>query len=70
MFDPGNPMDFSPPGSSGEISQVRILERAAISLSRESSHPGTESGPPALQADSLPTEPLSGLCLTVCGEGQ
>ena len=39
------------------ISQVKILERVAISYSRGSSDPGMESGSPALQADFLPSEP-------------
>ena len=49
-----DPMDCSPPGSSvQEILQARILEWVAISYSRGSSWPKD----PALQADSLPTEP-------------
>ena len=28
--------------------------------------PGMEPGSPALQADSLPTEPLDGVCVCVC----
>ena len=53
-----NPMDCSLPGSSVHgILQARILERVAISFSRGSSDPGTESGSPALQADSLWSEP-------------
>ena len=52
-------MDCSPPGSSIHgILQVRILEWVAISFSRGSSWPGIKPGPPALQADSLPSEPL------------
>ena len=43
------------PGSSVHgISQVRILERVAIPFSRD---PGIEPGSPALQPDSLPSEP-------------
>ena len=53
-----DPMDCSPPGSSvHEIFQARMLEWVAISFSI--SNPGTERRSPALQADSLPTEPLS-----------
>ena len=52
-------MDCSPPGSSVMgILQAIILEWVAMPSSRGSSHnPGTEPGSPALQADSLPTEP-------------
>ena len=39
------------------ILQARILEWVAMPSSRGSSQPGTESESPALQADSLPTEP-------------
>ena len=47
-----NPMDYSLPGSSvHEILQARIPEWAAIPFS------GIESKSPALQADSLPSEP-------------
>ena len=45
------------PGSSVHgILQARVLELAAIPFSRGSSHPETEPGSPALQADSLPSE--------------
>ena len=48
-------IDCSPPGSSVHgIFQARILECIAICCSRGSSRPR----PPALQADSLPIEPL------------
>ena len=54
-----NPMDHSPPGFSVHaISQARILEWVAIPFSKASSHPGTKSRSPALQADSLQSEPL------------
>ena len=46
-----DPMDFTVYG----ILQARILEWAANSFSRKSSHIGIEPGSPALQADSLPT---------------
>ena len=50
-----NPMDCRPPPGSSVygISQARILEWAAISSSRVSSHPGVELASPTLQADSL-----------------
>ena len=51
-------MDCSLPGSSFyEILQTRILEWIAIPFSKGSSDSGTEPGSPALQADSLPSEP-------------
>ena len=39
------------------ILQARILEWAAIFFSRDLPNPGIEPGSPALQADSLPSEP-------------
>ena len=49
-----DPMDCSPPGSSVHgILQERILEWVAMPSSRRSSQPRS----PALQADSLPSEP-------------
>ena len=52
-----DPMECSPPGSSvHRILQARILEWAAIPISRGYSHPGIQPGLPALQADSLPSE--------------
>ena len=55
---PCDPMDCSLPGSPVHgIFQARVLEWVAISFSRGSSHPGIESGSPALQADALPSEP-------------
>ena len=51
-----DPMDYSPPGSSG-ILQARILEWVAISFSGDLPNPGIEPRSPALQADSLPFEP-------------
>ena len=59
---PGDPMDYSPPGSSVHgVFQASILEWVAISYSRgSSSDPGIEAealGSPALQEDSLPAEP-------------
>ena len=55
-------MDCSPLGSSvHRILQARILEWAAIPFSRGVGlpAPGIEPGSPALQADSLPSEPPS-----------
>jgi len=53
-----SPMDCSLPGFSVHgVSQARILEWVAISFSRRSSDPGIKPAYPALQADSLPTEP-------------
>ena len=51
-------MDCSLPGFSVcGISQARVLEWVAISLSRDLPDPGIKPGSPALQADSLPAEP-------------
>ena len=56
MSDSLPPMDCSPPGSSVYgILQAKILEWIAIPFSRESSQPRDRF--PALQADSLPSEP-------------
>ena len=53
-----HPMDCSLPVFSVHgIFQARILEWVAISFSRGSSWPGIESRSPALQADTLPSEP-------------
>ena len=53
-----DPVDCSLPGSSVHgIFQARILEWVAISFSRRSPNPETEPGSPALQADSLLSEP-------------
>ena len=55
MSNSSDPMDCSPPGSSVHgIFQARILERVAISFSRESSRSGIEPSSPALQADLPP----------------
>ena len=51
-----NPMDCSPPGSSG-ISQARILERFAISSSRRSSQPRGGTRVSCLAGGFLTTEP-------------
>ena len=51
-------MNFSPPGSSVHgILQARILEWVAIPSSGDLPDPGIKPGSPALQADSLPSEP-------------
>ena len=51
-------MDCSPPGSSVHgLLQARILEWIAIPFFRGSFWPGFELRSPALQADSLPSEP-------------
>ena len=53
-----NPMDCSPPGSSvNGILQARILWWVAIPFSRALPEPGIKPEDPALQADSLPSEP-------------
>ena len=60
-----NPMDHSPPGSSVHgILQARILEWLLFPPPGDLPNPGTEPEspvPPALQADSLPAEPLGKL---------
>ena len=54
-----DPIDGSPPGTTiPGILQARILEWIAISFSRDLPDPGIKPWYPALQADSLPTEPL------------
>ena len=53
-----NPMDYSPPDSSVHgIFQARILERVAISSSSDLPNSGIKPRSPALQADSLSSEP-------------
>ena len=53
-----DPTDCSLPGSSVHgILQARILERVAFSSPGNLPNPGIKSGSPALQADSLPSEP-------------
>ena len=53
-----DPMDCSPPGSSVHgTSQARILEWVAISFSRGFSQHRDPTGSPALQADSLASDP-------------
>ena len=52
------PWTVAPSGSSVHgILQARILEWIAIPFSRDLHNPGIEPGSPALQADSLPSEP-------------
>ena len=51
-------MDGSPSGSSVHgISKARILKWVASPLSRGSARPKNQTQAPALQADSLPSEP-------------
>ena len=53
-----DPMGCSPPDSSCPlILQARILEWVTIPFPGALPDPEIESGSPALQADSLPTEP-------------
>ena len=53
-----DPVDQSPPDSSVHgILQARVLEWVAISFSRDLSNPGIKPRAPALQTDSLPSEP-------------
>ena len=53
-----DPMNCSLPGSSVHgILQARILDWVAVSFSRGSSQPRIKPWSPALQADSLPSEP-------------
>ena len=53
-----SPMDCSLPGSSVHgILQARILVWVAVPFSRDLPNPGMEPRSPALQADSLPSEP-------------
>ena len=53
-----NLVDCHPPGSSVHgIFQARILEWVAIPSPGDLPDPGTEPGSPALQADSLLSEP-------------
>ena len=53
-----DPMDCNLLGSSVHgILQARTLEWVVIPFSRELPNPGKKPGSPALQADSLPSEP-------------
>ena len=54
LFDP---MDCSPGSSVHGILQVRILEWVAMPSSRDLPNPGIEPRSPALQVDSLLSEP-------------
>ena len=63
----GNPMDWSPPGSSAhEIFQARILEWVAISYSRASSQPRIKLVSPASAGRLFTTEPLVVVELLSC----
>ena len=54
-----DPMVYSPPGFTVHgILQARILKLIAFPSPGDLPDPGMEPGPPALQADSLPSEPL------------
>ena len=60
-----DPVDCSPAVSSVDgILQATTLEWIAISFSRVSSQPGFEPVSPALQVDSLPSEPSGNELLT------
>ena len=62
-------MDCSPPGSSVlGIFQARMLEWFAIPSPGDLPDPGMEPRSPALQADSLPSEP-PGKPLRTAGDG-
>ena len=51
-------MDCGPPGSSAHgILQARVLEWMPAPSPGDFPDPGIEPGSPALQADSLPSEP-------------
>ena len=53
-----DPTDCSPPGSSVPgVLQARILEWVAVSFPGDLPDPGVEPSSPALQADSMPSEP-------------
>ena len=57
-------MDCSLPGSSVHgVLQARILEWVAFPSPGDLPDPAIELRPPALQADSLPSEPQVGLLL-------
>ena len=56
VFDSLRPHEL-PDSSVHGIPQARILEWVAIPFSRGSHDPRIEPGSPALQADSLPSEP-------------
>ena len=59
-----HPMDCNQPGSSvNGILLARILEWVAIPFSRDLPDPGIEPRSPALQADSLLSEPPGNLVL-------
>ena len=58
-----NPMDYTAHG----ILQARILERVAVPFSRGSSQPRDEPSSPALQMDSLSSEPRGKpMCVYIC----
>ena len=67
-----DPMDCSPPGSRLHVHgilQARILEGVAIPFFKGSlPDPGIEPGSPALQADSLPSEPPGNASIIAASE--
>ena len=66
-----DPVDGSPPGSSVHgILQARILKWVVIPFSGGSSHLGIEPWSPALQADSLPSEPPEDSIVLLPSRGQ
>ena len=59
-----DPIGYSPPGSSVHgVLQARVLEWVAIPFSRDLPDLGIESQSPALEADSLLSEPPGNLVL-------
>ena len=52
-----DPMDYSPPGSSVEFSRQEYWSGLPFPSVGDLSHWGTEPRSPALEADSLPSEP-------------
>ena len=57
-----DPVDCSPPGASVRgVLQARTLEWVAVPSLGDLPHPGMDCGSPALESDSLPSEPPGGL---------
>ena len=66
-----HPIDCSRPGSSVHaILQARILEWVSYPFSRHLPNPRIKPRSPALQADSLPSEPLGRLDMVGCSRDQ
>ena len=57
LLDSCDPTDCILTDASAHGIQARILECVAIPFSRDLPDPGIEPGSPALQPDSLPSEP-------------